>query len=571
MSSSVRVSAVSVEELFGRDRVIHLPWFQRAYAWREDNAIRLLTDILSAMNGGSSGYSLGHVYLAGVEGASSVAIIDGHQRAMTLALMFAILRDITGLDAGMKPDVRAALITRLQNLIEMGPQPSGPRAQWAPAPIWRLTTQAQLSPLFERYVQLPGATFLAPTEDLGVLSNAERNVIANRDKLHGALALGQMTTAERTQLIQFLLSGCNMIVVEVDDEDQAWSMLGVEQTTRLPHDAGELSKISLIQAMPQVDQSSAGLSWERAQAQLDDGRMSELLIHLRTAKIERRSCKPIDADILRLYDIQRNGLGFINGVLLPAANALSRIDQRRIGTGTLSTQITRHLDALSWLDHRQWVAPAIAWLTQKSDQHPDTGTFFAQLDRFAWLLRLAGTDPNEQESRFIKLTLAITNSQPPGSWKEFTIEPRLIEDALIILRSRTFYFKHMSHPILRRLCAILGQESGQIDGVKVSVEHVLPRKPPSDRRWTRDFKSLSGISDHTDRLGNLALLTGPQNRKADTNDWPVKQGILGASGFALSLEAAANIEWMPRTIEARTEKLIKLLFTTWELPIELLK
>jgi hypothetical protein len=254
-------------------------------------------------------------------------------------------------------------------------------------------------------------------------------------------------------------------------------------------------------------------------------------------------------------------------VLRPNAEALRQLDERQVGSGTLARVIIDHIDKLCWLDHRYWVAPALAWLTIRTDQHRQTEQFFAKLDRLSWMLRLAGTDPTEQESRFIKLTAAVRRDQPVMEWPEFEIGETTRTEAVATLRSRTFYYKHNCNRVLRRLCHQLGSDAGVIDGVSVSVEHILPRRPPPERQWLRDFGSIAGIAQHTDRLGNLALLTGPQNRKADTNDWHIKGPILKSSGFALSLDAATATQWNPRTIEARTERLIGLLLAPWGIAI----
>ncbi len=570
MEDFVRVSVSAVEAFFNRKRVLRLPWFQRAYAWREDNVSRLLSDVIEAMDQPKPRYSLGHIHLAGPQGSASMALIDGHQRAITLTMLFAILRDVTASDANLPEAVRLRTQRRLHDLIgvaaEDAAKPAPGSTDLAAPTSWRLETQPQMAAFFERTVQLPGATLIEPQQNLGNLTPAERNLIANRDKIRTLVEPANMAAETRVRLIDFLLTGCHVIVLEVDDEEEAWSMLGTEQTTRLPHDTSELAKITLIDAMPAAVQEPAGRIWESAQAQIGNERMTELLGHLRTAKLQKRSTKPLEAELQQLYRLDRDGLGFMTNVLLPNVEVLRRIDARQIGTGTLAGIIGRHLEFLSWLDHRQWVAPALVWLTTKGGQHPETEHFFTRLDRFAWMLRLAGTDPNEQENRFRRLTHAARSNQAVDKWSEFAIEARTIEAALGILRSRTFYYKHLSNRVLRRLCHLLGSDPGPIDGVKVSIEHVLPRNPPKERKWIIDFPTETVVDDHTDRLGNLALLTGPQNRKADTNDWPIKREILKASQFALSGEAAVHAKWTPKTIDARTEKLIKRLLTQWDLP-----
>jgi Protein of unknown function (DUF1524)/Protein of unknown function DUF262 len=562
MDDYFRASVSTVEALFGQNRVIHLPWFQRAYAWGEENVQRLVGDILAAIEEAKQGYSLGRIHLAGTIDAQSVALVDGQQRAITLTMMFAVLRDLAATDRTGSERSRAALHNRMHALVAL-PTPESSDSNGG---TWRLATQKQMSGLFERYVLQPGATLIDPSEDLGDLNMAERNLISNRDRLKQVLGAGALTPAMRSAFTEYLLSRCYFFVSELDDEGEAWTVLGVEQTTRMPHDANEQAKSALIYLMPSEEQEQAGRLWEGAQARLGNERMWELLGHLRTMRIKKRSTKPLEGELQQLYAIDKDGLGFMNTVLIPCANALRLLDDRQIGSGVLAGINSRHIKMLSWLDHRLWVAPALVWLVTKGDQHRETEPFFAQLDRLAWMLRLASTDPTVQENRFIRLTTAVHNKRPVHEWPEFTIGDTTRDEAMAILRSHNFYHKHVTNRLLRRLSYHLGRDPGVIDGVNVSVEHILPRRPPKERQWKKDFCG-SRIKDYTNRLGNLVLLTGAQNRKADTNDWPFKREILKNSGFDLSTDAATHAKWTPKTIEARTERLIALLLTPWDIPV----
>jgi Protein of unknown function (DUF1524)/Protein of unknown function DUF262 len=563
MKNYLRASVATVEELFAQSRVIHLPWFQRAYAWREDNVQRLVTDLLDAVDNAKHGYGLGHIHLAGAAGAEAVALVDGQQRAITLTMLFAVLRDLATTDTSATAVARDAMQHRMHALIALDPTESLTSGDHS----WRLITQKQMSGFFERYVLQPGATLVDPSEAIDDLNLAERSLISNRDWLKRMLGEGALTPAKRAAFTEYLLSRCCFVVVEVDDEDEAWAILGVEQTTRMPHDASEQAKIALVYLMSSEEQEQAGRLWEGAQANLGNERMSELLGHLRTMRVKKRSTKPLEGELQQLYAIDRDGLGFMNTALIPGANAMLQLDGRQVGSGVLAGIISGHIDMLSWLDHRLWVAPALAWLTIKGDQHRETEPFFSRLDRLAWMLRLASTDPTDQENRFIGLTNAVRNNTPVDTWPEFEINERTRDDALAIMRSRTFYHKHTSsRRLLRRLCVQMGRDPGVIDGVKVSIEHVLPRNPTKERQWNKDFKGVR-IEDYTNRLGNLAVLTGKQNRAADTKDWPLKRDILKESGFGLSVDAARHAKWTPKTIEARTEQLIALLLAPWDIPV----
>lgn len=567
MDDFIRSSVASVEAFFQGRRIIQLPWFQRAYAWREENVQRLISDVQAAMKGAKQRYSLGNIYLAGPVDGETVALVDGHQRAITLVMMFAVLRDLVADDPTLDDVERDLLPRRLHNFLRLNPH------EETLPPVWRLAAKPQMAPFFEKFVLAPGATLVQPTDDLAALTPAERNLVNNRDRMRIEFAADKLQPAERRAFIEFLLTRCRFVVIEIGDEDEAWSMLGVEQTTRLPHDASEQAKITIIYSMQAAQQEEASRIWENVQAQLGSERVTELLGHLRTQRITKRSSKPLEGELQQLYSLNQDGLDFMRSVFLLQADAMGRIDARQVGAGVLASVIQAHIELLSWLDHRLWMAPALAWLTSKGDLHRETEHFFARLERLAWMLRLASTDPNEQENRFIALTSAVRRNTSIDEWRELEIAPKTIAEALAILRSRTFYFKHMSKNVLRRLCFLLGNDPGFIDGDRITVEHVLPRNPPGGRQWLDDFGSMTSVRNHADRLGNLVILPGKLNREAGTNDWPIKRAILKRCSeserpkFRLAADAATHSHWTQDVISARTEKMIGVLFSHWQLPV----
>ena len=515
-----------------------------------------MTDVIAAMEADKRGYSLGQVHIAAPEGATVASLVDGHQRGITLAIIFAILRDLAdseGSDQG----------ARFHALIERSHVPPGSEERW------RLTTQQHMAAFFRRYVQTRGCTSLDPEVDISDLAPAERNLLMNRERLRTALGPGSLSSSERQRFADFLMHRCFFVIVEVDDEDDAWSMLGIEQSTRLPHNPSEQAKITLIYSMPEAQQEQAGVAWEAAQTLLEPAVMTDLLYQLRTLKLERRSMKPLECDLQRLYGLNVNGLDFVNNVLLPAAEAVKRIEERDVDVGSekVRDEVKGHIDALHILDNRLWVAPAVGWLLLRGDNDPETVGFFWRLQRLGWALRVAGTDPSEQERRFIHLTSALEQDTALNKLESFSVSEKTRQDALANLRSRTFYHKHYCPPVLRLSCYLLGTDPGIVDGRRISVEHILPRRPPKERLWLRDFRSLRGVANHTNRLGNLTLLSCEQNRLASTQDWLAKREILRDSGYPISQRASLSEAWTAAVIEARTEELIAMLFAKWDLKV----
>src|SRR4051794_28400213 len=73
------------------DTDLHVPVYQRSYAWGDEQVTDFWTDLKGAFEAGFPDYFLGAVVVADVDGESM--IIDGQQRLATTTIFLAALRD----------------------------------------------------------------------------------------------------------------------------------------------------------------------------------------------------------------------------------------------------------------------------------------------------------------------------------------------------------------------------------------------------------------------------------------------------------------------------------------------
>lgn len=554
MEKYISVEVLPLEELFSNRFRFHLSWFQRAYAWDEEHVARLLADVLGAMEATNRRYCLGHIRLAKPAGRPDASIIDGQQRAITLTILFALLRDLA---AGTAEGAR----------LEAAIFEKGNSARRVAA-HFRLTPQPSVAPLLERCVQAGGSTLIEHEADVTNLSESERHIVANRNHLRAMLAEKTPGPRERVALAQFLLANCCVIVEAIENEQEALTMLATEEETGLSHHSSERAKTTLISMMPKGEREQAGRLWEGCQARLGSEELLRLLGHLRALKLRRRSKELVETDLVQAYRLDRTGIEFLQRELVPRAELLASILERAIGEGTARTEISEALETLSWLDHQRWLPPALHWLIERGPAHRETALFFRRLERLAWLLKLSGTDPTEVENRFMRLIADIDRNRSPSRMKELDADPRKLTAALANLRSRTFYMKQYCGLVLRRLCREAGLDPGPIKrNGSMTVEHVLPHNPQPGSTWLRTFKSEAMVAEHVNRFGNLACLTFEDNQLAANKDYAIKRAILAHSGCPFTARLAATHEtWGPESILARTEALIEDLFRKWELP-----
>jgi hypothetical protein len=551
-SGPIAASVVTVAELLSGAFRFRLPWFQRAYAWRVDNVGLLLTNLREAMRlpTGKRRYMLGTILLASSRDGAADALVDGHQRIMTLTIIFAVLRDLMRDEAWKQ---------RLHGYIAGQVGGAGERN------VPHLLIDADLAAFVATHVQQPGGTSVDSEDDLLSLSETERNIIENRDFLRAELGAADVSDRDRQELAAFLADHCRIIVHELEDEEEAWQSMQIEEDTRLDFSAADRSRASILSAMPAADRDAASRSWDDCQALLGAQDMRGLLGHIRNIALPHRSAAPVESEIIRHFKLNSRGLDFMRSEIEPMARRLARIKAREVGSGPESVAISRALEHLSWLDRPLWVAPALHWMNVRGEAGGDTAVFFALLERLGWILRIGGTDPSVQQTRMSKLIRQISGSVAPTEIEALQIEPRLLTAAVSNLRSKNFQAKHYAASVLRRICVALGADPGPVDGQNVTVEHILPRKPPSGTQWNRDFGRRKPVEAYVNRLGNLAFLTEPLNQLAAANDFAVKRTVFEQSVDKLIEHALSYEVWTPETIENRTRDLIRILLNEWEL------
>lgn len=541
--------------LDGRYR-FRLACFQRAYAWRPDNVARLLADLRCAMQQEKRKrfYPLGRVMLAQIPGSTEVEIVDGHQRMVTLTMLFAVLRDLEA-----DPE-RADRLNRL--IVDETVREGDPRRNL-------LTIQATPARLFAEAVQRRGSTELEPDWPRETLSETERNIVDNRDCIRSELLAPGMTNDLRRALADYVLECCRLVTVIVDNADDAWDMLNTEQDTRLAFSHADEAKSLILSAMPAENHVSAAHLWESCESMVSPEDMFRLLCHIRAMswRGKYQSVRPVEIEIVERFGVATNGLPFMVDHLVPYANRLKDVRRGQVGRDSGEREaIAQAIDFMTWIDAHGWMPAMLLWLKVHQTGAAGTLEFVRRLDRLIWMSKIAGVDPGVQETRLHRLMDEIEAGTPPASMGRLAIEAKVRADAIYNLRSANFAAKHYAGCLLRRLSATLGSDPGPILRDEVTIEHILPRNPQGCKAWLTAFRNPEGCRVHHQKLGNVVLLSGRDNQKAGTLSWEEKRDILLRSPFVLAQEAAKETAWTAQTISRRTEQLINLLLTSFDMP-----
>lgn len=547
---------MTIGRLFDGSFRFRLPCFQRSYAWRTENVARLLADLrLAALKDGPRRfYPLGRLMLARQPGSADVEIVDGHQRMVTLTMLFAVLRDL---------ESDPVLADRLHRMILDETWPANDPRRFI------LSVKAHPATLFESVVQQRGTTDNDPDFAREELSETERNIVANRDCIRSELLAPGIGAPFRSELAKFLIDCCRFVTVIVDDADDAWTMLNTEQETRLAFNHADEAKSMILSAMPASNHASAGHLWESCESMLAPEDMYRLLGHIRALAWRGRaqSIRPVEAEIVERFALASDGLAFMADHMVPYATRMRDVRRRQVGrAGPERDAIARHIEYMTWVDPHSWMPAVLLWMKVRGSDAPDTLDFIWRLDRLVWLSKIAGVDPGVQETRLHHLLGEIEALRRPDAMSRLAVDHKLRADAISNMRSANLAAKHYAGNLLRRLSLILGAEPGPIIRDEVTIEHILPRNPHGCRAWLDIFRSPDGCKAHHQKLGNVVLLSGRENQQAGTLSWQEKRAILEQCDFALARGAARGSEWTPRTIGERTDRLISLLLADFGLP-----
>jgi len=100
-----------------------------------------------------------------------------------------------------------------------------------------------------------------------------------------------------------------------------------------------------------------------------------------------------------------------------------------------------------------------------------------------------------------------------------------------------------------------------------TIEHIYPQTP-KDKCWIDSFSSLNkkdkGRKLHT--LGNLVLLSHSKNSSLGNKCFNVKKEVFSNGSYS-EIEVSKNSEWLPSSIDERSDMLLQFLSDRWDLTL----
>ena len=297
----------NIGEIFSDNYSFEIPPYQRPYAWEEEQARELLSDLFNAMdNTQVSGniYFLGSIVLIKVPSVPQSKVIDGQQRLTTLTILLSVLRDLT-----------TDLETRIERrgyIFQKGSADKGTEDRF------RLALRPRDVAFFRKHVQNPDATGNLP--DPTSLAGSERCIVENT--LYFRRELGKLDEARRNKLVAFIVQRCFLVVVAVPTPDAARRIFTVLNARGLDLTPTDILKASLLDRAGGSAEVALAERWEAVEQSLGRDKFVELFGHIRMIYERDKPRSALEDGFSPAVPLFRGEAdGFLSNLLEPVADA----------------------------------------------------------------------------------------------------------------------------------------------------------------------------------------------------------------------------------------------------------
>lgn len=521
---------------------LKVPRYQRPYTWTEREVRQLIQDLWRAYKRGATFYFIGQIVLVR-NNQGKLEISDGQQRLATLTMIISYVRD--------RLPGRSKVF---QTLVMDGDHP-------------RLLLREEDASFFRGFVQEPGQIAeMAKHAEIGIDS---------RDLLCGAARtieseLRDLDDRELDAFLSYVARACTLNVVDADERGCAQTVFNTLNKRGSPLSGADIIKSDLLEnaGLSNAEADAAARKWEQIEDMFERENFARLLYMMPLLLTGEQLLSPGDLAAFRAAVERAGGVRVFLFEQLPRyAHALHAIFTSSVDVGVASQEVNRRIRLMKQVEEWDWAPAAIAFLAEHSSEPERARRFFQALDRFAFACELGVIDNRVQEARYTRA------AQHAGDDKVLYGAKGVLEltDAehlrFIATLNRSRKRDRQRRLLLLRLEAAMpgGNLLEMTDDV--TVEHVLPKGGSS--WWNERFPDSKLRIEASHLLGNLVLVTYDQNRRADTKSYPDKRKVFfntaGAPIHALTKDIASVEEWTLDAIEARHERLVRVICEDWGL------
>ena len=563
MPVSIEAKEIPLASLLGPDFFFNIPVYQRPFSWTKDHFDQLFEDISNAMTNALDQYFLGSTVLQQVE-KNTYDLVDGQQRLTAISILLAVIRDITS-----NEDLRKKIQSYLYQEED----------KWKEIPEkMRITPWEELKSLFKEYIYKIGGTeqFLS---DFGTkIKYADQE--DSRYHMYEAISIFREKVNNYPDIegfVKYLLNRVYKVYIMTNTQTSAFRLFNVLNSRGLPLEPCDLLKSENLGVIQDAaTREKYAKIWRSIEEDIGREELSNVITFVRTIEVKEKARLGIYEEFQNIF---KSGL-LVRGVeFIDYLKEIVDIYRDKILEGQISSEkaeernnykVTTEL-MQRFIPFSDWIPPLLAFsLRFQSDQA--LLNFLLKLEKKVVLEWVLGFSPTERETslnKIIKLVEDANSSDeviqkmelPKGSETEARFVSKLDDSQLY-----SVYGGKLAKYLLLRI----DKEFWELENFPgypgiVTVEHILPRNPPKDSQWVNKFTEEER-TEWTNKLGNLVLLSGRKNSRAQNYDFEKKKTIyFGQKGTAFRItQQLQNIsEWNLHALRRRHEELLKLAKTVF--------
>ncbi|MBT1175498.1 DUF262 domain-containing protein [Bifidobacterium sp. LC6] len=578
---AINAKELPLGRVFTPDYRFTIPSFQRAYIWKPENILQLVSDLKDASKSPHIPYFLGSLILVS-KGNSQYDVIDGQQRLVSLSIIIAVLRDLEQ-DPDLMRQLDALLVEPGDKLRGIVNEP-------------RLTLRERDAAFFREHVQEDNLESVFDMDNDYLATAAQRNMVNNIRKVYDEISV--WSTAVRQQFAQYLVNQVTLVIVTTNDLDGAHRIFDVMNMRGLPLTPSDVFKARATSGLSDAELDVYTARWDDIIDPIgDDPHDSEeffsyLYLILAHQPDTDRLIEDFLNNVLKPYISNGTVPAFINTVLAPYAMAWQIIS--RPSETILPDEVRHRLENLNDYRNHEW-KPVAMWALVNSYRqlgNPDYSPFVQRASRAVKSsATLASLEPHD-ERRLLEIlsalervtgirTLIRTDAIDRRGYANAAI--RDLDKGYLVERSNglkisdddrentivRLHGEMQSDAALVRLLLLRANEQ------KAGAHLERPRRFSALPIMPLDIERSQSFADWTPeqhdywlyRLGNMALVQGQENQLDKYVEFPARRDAMllrpNSRRFPLTSELKDFNDCTPTLLEKRQEETIRLIVEYW--------
>ena len=526
----IEAKEVPLATLFSEEFIFEIPIFQRPLSWDKDNFEQLIEDIKDSLSL-EEGHFLGSIILQHKQG-NLYDLIDGQQRMAALTILFAVIRDIT-----KNPELRDTIQSYIYQ--RKDPYKGLPEAM-------RVTPWEDLKDMFRQYVYTPGGT-------KKFLEDFRNRCISYKDTddpvYHLFEAINTFTSKlgeiDLESLVKHMLRNIYVVCIKTRNLATAYRLFNILNTRGLPLSPSDLLKSENLGAIEdEEERKKYAVIWREIENEIGREELTNVISYIRMIKGKEKAKLGIYEEYQKLFKdkLLERGVKFIKYVkeIADIYNQKVLNPEIRLKNKENENRYKNIVDLMrEFLPFSDWIPPLIAFYYKfKSDE--ELVDFLLKLEKKSvteWIAGFTATERITASGKLIELIEKCSSARevmdkmlkpPIYTFSEYGYknEEELLRNKLNDVGFYRLRGGNLAKYILLRIDMEeweLENFPGYRDIREITVEHILPQNPAENSEWVKIF-TKDQRDEWTNKLGNLVLLSGRKNSRAQNYDFQKEKG-----------------------------------------------